>query len=118
MERLPDTSKEPIVSFDLNEIFNQNTFEIDELDAEDIPDNILSEIILDPFLQNAIEVKENSCTSQADRSNIVIQPKHSSNENRFKSVNPMSGLTQLTLVIRYIFLQHFNTTKYNLNSDN
>ena len=29
-----------------------------ELDAEHIPDNILSEIILDPSIQNAYEAKE------------------------------------------------------------
>ena len=58
-----------------------------ELDAEHIPDNILSEIILDLSIQNAYEAKESEPKwMQADTS-VAIRPRQCSNENSFKSLD-------------------------------
>ena len=47
MQRLLKSTDENHVSFDLNEIFPISGYEMETIDASDIPDNILSEILID-----------------------------------------------------------------------
>ena len=43
MERLIIKADENVVSFDLNEIFNDDSNTMEELNSDDIPDSVLSE---------------------------------------------------------------------------
>ena len=84
MQRLPEDTENQLVSFDLADFFDGKNLEMSELDAEDIPDNILSEIILDPTLQNTEKFETSETNSPHGK---VLKPRSRSNENRFKAVD-------------------------------
>ena len=84
MQRLPEDTENQLVSFDLADFFDGKNLEMSELDAEDIPDNILSEIILDPTLQNTEKFETSDTNSPHGK---LLKPRSRSNENRFKAVD-------------------------------
>ena len=84
MDRLQTDNKDVTVSFNLNELFGENDLQISEIDSQDFPDNILSEIILDPTIINAQKMNESECPLPQSKQ---VRSRSWLNENRFKAVD-------------------------------
>ena len=83
MEHLQQDKLEDPISFDLGTLFDENSENLTELNADDIPDNVLSEIIMDPSILNT-EQSRNMQTLEA-LNDPMCTPK-SNTENRFKNI--------------------------------
>ena len=56
MERLP--ADKNVVSFDILDIFNENTTEMEQIDPNQLPDNVLQEILNNENFENENNVTE------------------------------------------------------------
>ena len=76
MECLPQNIDETHVSFDLNDIFVPDELNLSEINPDDIPDSVLSEIIVDEHF-------ESECKSKETRSENETRSLKILNQNRF-----------------------------------
>ena len=93
MQRLFTSSQESHVSLDLNEIFEVDNYKMETIDASDIPDSILSAMLIDDHGIFAQEIKEEidiKTPSTPIRSNNPINVNVTENKKtatpRFRSV--------------------------------
>ena len=75
MQRLLENENETPVSFDLNDIFPSDDYKMETINAEDIPDSILSELLMNEHEIFPSEVK------QEDEAKNVTSPSRSLNES-------------------------------------
>ena len=86
MERLLDNFEEDAVTFDLNNIFNENETTFEQVDTSNIPDNVLKDLLNTSF-NNDGEIRDETATPQiGERSNTSLNAVNKKISNRFKVV--------------------------------
>ena len=82
MQRLLE-QKEDVIIFDLNEIFTDQTVQMDEINSDDIPDEVLNQII-----QDSEEITTEQAKTVLDLPEVerICNTKEIPNKNRFKFV--------------------------------
>ena len=88
MERLLADSDENVISFDLIGLFNEKNCKMEEIDADEIPDNVLSELFDKEgniTLENAIQTEPNS--KSADKEDSQQSTGQNVKSYRFKPID-------------------------------
>ena len=91
MERLLENADERVVSFEIGDIFNDNSINFEEINTSEVTDSELSEIILDGNLllqQNAMPSDTgNKDQNKAENSDKITPNSTTPKQNRFKIVS-------------------------------
>ena len=89
MQHLLDGSNEPVISFEIGEIFDQNNSEMDVINAEDLPPDLFNEIFETEDVSNLENEKETNVADGSSDGHVPRsrQVKENINSKRFKYVN-------------------------------